>query len=1102
MSRRLADPCAPYLLVIVLAAPAVRADVCAAGSQPVRLRDPALSPVSPAQAAEIVSKLTRSSEWEREEVLREWIALVRPDHLEALCPVLALRRENRAGPRIAIKAALEVARSLRPVPAIIREALVETALSALDDDDDYVRSTAGEVLVAAMEWGGEQDLVKKIYPALRGKFEKEMRRRTPEQPTLRINLLQMMAKCQSCRAQTIEALGQALHDHAPPVRTTAVRMLARSYDFGPIGGTQSVLKVLAGEKDLTVRIAALQTLTPLRRDSPEEEKKQLAALFEGSLDPAQPAAVQAAAAASISSFGPASTRARHALVKLLSSSPSATVRQRCASALGAMKEQGADAADALLMALSDADEGVQVAAARALGSTGAKKSEVIDALRAKLRPESNASLAVRTAAAYSLALSGEAALAALPELRASLKATDAPDLRKAAARALGGLGTYAASAEGDLADLLSTPLAVWDAARALDLIGAQSPRTATLLADHLGQSNVRDALAKMCTRNSAALTPLRSKVGDPRVGGLAIEGLRYAAFELQDGASKGTLSPDVMTGAVDELQAAVQTIGSVGNGWPESASSLRFLQSTREVLDAKLNRRRWLRRTATNPLYVAAAVYFVSLLLIFWLSPLWLVVIDDGLRRCSLTLPWVGKVGLSQLLLLRHHPRVLDAWVAHHLPAGTANFAARRTVKDREVHLACPVDVEGRVVAEVGPKDLQRIFSKSQVRLLIWGEGGAGKTSLACLLARWAMAPDRSENLAGHPMLPVLLEEDLEVARRGREPGKRETVGDAFLDLVRGQLQSVTGRPKPVPQELFEHLLRQRRVLVIVDHLSEMNEAMRRAIRPEMPDFPVNALVVTARFRDVIGAAPATRIKPMLIQGDRIGSFLEAYLTRRGKRELFPDPEFFDACRRLSLMVGPRYVTVLLAKLYAEQLISRKAGNDQDDLPSTIPDLMLSYLNELNRSLSEGRIEEREVQRAARVVAWECLKANFRPAPAARDLVIDALGVEGEKHLDYFEKRLRLIETVGAARDHLKMTLDPLAEYLAGLQLVEHDLRSEVGLKAFEKRVREIADPKTAEGFLLAVSDCYLARTPGGQATDRLPALIEGLFRTAQVHAA
>jgi HEAT repeat protein len=160
----------------------------------------------------------------------------------------------------------------------------------------------------------------------------------------------------------------------------------------------------------------------------------------------------------------------------------------------------------------------------------------------------------------------------------------------------------------------------------------------------------------------------------------------------------------------------------------------------------------------------------------------------------------------------------------------------------------------------------------------------------------------------------------------------------------------LTNEADPFSEELLERLLRQRRILVIVDHLSEMSEATRKAIRPELPDFCVNALVITSRTEETLGKVTKTTLKPLRIEGNRLSSFMEAYLTQRGKRDRFTDTEFFDACSRLSTMVGTRNITVLLAKLYAEQLIAAKEGTlvgaqGFAPLPDNIPDLMLSYLN-------------------------------------------------------------------------------------------------------------------------------------------------------------
>jgi hypothetical protein len=94
---------------------------------------------------------------------------------------------------------------------------------------------------------------------------------------------------------------------------------------------------------------------------------------------------------------------------------------------------------------------------------------------------------------------------------------------------------------------------------------------------------------------------------------------------------------------------------------------------------------------------------------------------------------------------------------------------------------------------------------------------------------------------------------------------------------------------------------------------------------------------------------------------------MEAYLTQRGKRDRFTDTEFFDACSRLSAMVGPRNITVLLAKLYAEQLIAVKdniiggatqASPLQRDFPNWLKRLN-SVAPGRNFGLELGRVAEK-----------------------------------------------------------------------------------------------------------------------------------------------
>jgi hypothetical protein len=134
---------------------------------------------------------------------------------------------------------------------------------------------------------------------------------------------------------------------------------------------------------------------------------------------------------------------------------------------------------------------------------------------------------------------------------------------------------------------------------------------------------------------------------------------------------------------------------------------------------------------------------------------------------------------------------------------------------------------------------------------------------------------------------------------------------------------------------------------------------------------------------------------------------------------------------------------------------------------------MLSYLNELYHSAS--REELRSVQRDAKIIAWECLKENLRPAAAGYNDVIQALGNDDvEKRLEILESDLRLINTIGAAQDQIRFTLDPLAEYLAAQYLVETYQKDEQFWKSFLEDVEtKIAAAESINEFILAICECW-----------------------------
>lgn len=514
--------------------------------------------------------------------------------------------------------------------------------------------------------------------------------------------------------------------------------------------------------------------------------------------------------------------------------------------------------------------------------------------------------------------------------------------------------------------------------------------------------------------------------------------------------------------AQSRQEVPVQTTKSDAIATPQSFVISR-VQQTQVIKWIKQNQ-----SSTTGVLSIVVVLYLGVLAL----RPTWLLWLPSELQIPKTSI----KLTPSLLLWLKYRPRVLDAWVNERIQQAQETFEERPTVRERKIHIPIPIrlNANGAALANLSARDLQAIFTRQSIRLLILGEGGVGKTSLACQIAKWAMAPEKTERLCKHRMLPVLIEEELEAAE-GKAP---------LLEAIARQIKNLRDDEKPIPEELLKQLLEKRRILVIVDHLSEMSEATRKAVRLRDSSSPVNALVVTSRIEEILGKEVThATLKPLRVSSNRLAEFMHEYLKSRGKRDLFDDPEYFDALRRLSQIVtDERDITVLFAKLYADQMIAIAEGSSTDILPNNVPDLILGYINELNRNVTEGKIEDEIVQRDAKVVAWECLNQSFKPEPAEREQVINSLAaLEGEgetakenvkKRLKYLEDRLSLIRTV-PPKTKIRFVLDPLAEYLASMYLIELYSEDEQAWQLFLTETRnKPGRVEETKGFLLAIRDC------------------------------
>ncbi|WP_313931118.1 HEAT repeat domain-containing protein [Nostoc sp. FACHB-133] len=710
------------------------------------------------------------------------------------------------------------------------------------------------------------------------------------------------------------------------------------------------------------------------------------------------------------------------------------LRWHAASVLGDLGAEAAPAVPALSAALQDEDGQVRLYATLALGNIGTAAKAAVPSLMAALQDKEQF---VRIYVPSALRKIGVEAKVAVPVLTAALKDKN-PTVRYNSAYALGAMGTEAVSAVPNLIALLND-----------------------------SQFYVR-------------------------LG--AIKGLGGIAAGFQDKAN--ALPTSKLQKVISDFEEVLITIQKYKDKFTET--DIKLIRRPLNALKAEKETRlfdRVLESLFKHKLLLGIAAYLILLpsiwLILLQVAPLWLLKINNALKPYTdFSLPFISvNVPLRYVLFVgwfHYHPRVLDAWVAKYIKAAREQFPKKDTVSSRACYIPIPVVLDGTTVPQLMNENLRSTFEKQRSCLVIGGEGGVGKTSLACRIAGWAMAEDEDQQLCKHLMLPVLLEEEFRVTE-GKSP---------LLEAIRGQLQALIDEPEPICQELLLRLLRKKRILVIVDRFSEMNATTREAIEPESPEFPVNALVITSRIEEKLGRVNKTIIKPLRIEANKLSSFMEAYLMQRGKRDRFTDQEFFDACNRLSLMVGQNNITVLLAKLYAEQLIASKdVTSNISALPENIPNLMLGYVNELNRDVTDNQFDDRTVHQIAKTIAWECLQQSYQPGTAKRVDAIAALAALGiddpEAHLNYLEKRLHLIQTIGSAKDRIRFCLDPLAEYLAGWYLIELYGNNDGKWRShFFKKADDLVKTggqDAIKGLLLAVRDCYLSEVQGSKETDFVP---------------
>jgi hypothetical protein len=659
--------------------------------------------------------------------------------------------------------------------------------------------------------------------------------------------------------------------------------------------------------------------------------------------------------------------------------------------------------------------------------------------------------------------------------------------------ALGYIGRDATEAISTLKELLKThdTQAQGAAAYALGNIGQAAGESAPELVETLanGDTTVRQvaaiALGRVRPQGDDAqksVAALAAAMGDPDPG---VRGSAAAALGTFSTSDVYPAFPELLAGLTDPdanvVSSSASSLGEIARRCElepnpkrkpmlpklhEAALALKSWKppvasataASDSIQDARLAIEQALRRLDPPLLLVwfykhlayvlAASSYLLWLLLIklvvlrFWPSRsiAWNEKLDslkiDSSFLPSQIAPWLAplKIPLPYLLgigFFRYDSKVLDAWVEDHCEIAKQNFIRQSTVRARQTYISLPVTLnDGNVstLSRLSPTNLHKTCSQERWCIRIVGEGGSGKTTLACQMALWALSDRPDERLCrDRKAIPILIESSL---------GRLHHEWD-FASLIRTQVKVLTGASKAISDTLLDQLLQTRRLIVLVDGASEMEEiSIGQKGRTRIDgDFPACGLIVTSRTAKPFAPGVYTDISPNRINRDYLSSFMNAYLQEADLK--LEDQSLFEACRRLSAMVGTeRGITPFLAELYAKALIKiARQRNSLQELPNTIPGTMVQYFENI-----AGDQLARDLLRVAKRAAWECLRKTFRPGLASEEVAFDEPTAAMRESMDAqsYQEYLRKIGLIERRSDSkIRFTLDPLAEYLAAIYVVE-----------------------------------------------------------------
>jgi hypothetical protein len=239
---------------------------------------------------------------------------------------------------------------------------------------------------------------------------------------------------------------------------------------------------------------------------------------------------------------------------------------------------------------------------------------------------------------------------------------------------------------------------------------------------------------------------------------------------------------------------------------------------------------------------------------------------------------------------------------------------------------------------------------------------------------------------------------------------------------------------------------------------------------------------VTTRQELDFGAVETKKLRLEGIEIPRLVYFLNEYLRVSGAADLFPGRKPLQLGERFMALVedvGEHLkITPLLVKLFIDNAVGHVQKHPSDwlsDLPLSVPETFLDYLARVDSAGKNLKSVDPEMLKAARELANCSLDSTYTPRDFFREDAEQRLTEAGINTtlIDRLISNTVLEEYQPGGIRILRFTLDPLAEYLTALYLLNKFRANEVQWNVWLKTIRHTGGfPSSMRGFLVALEVC------------------------------